>query len=172
MRSADEASYCEFVAARRRSLLQTAFLLAGDWHLAEDLVQTTLAKLYVAWARIQRPDDVDAYARRTLVNAFIDERRRPWRREQAVDDVPDRVAVPSNPSDPAMRGRILAALAQVPKKQRAALVLRYWEDLSVEHAADVLNCSTGTIKSQTARGLERLRDALGPALLEQLQEYR
>lgn len=71
-----------------------------------------------------------------------------------------------------MREQIIAALGRVPARQRAALVLRYWEDLSVDHAADVLNCSTGSVKSQTARGLERLREALGPALLEQLEEYR
>lgn len=172
VQSHDEETYCEFVAARRRSLLQTAFLLTGDWHLAEDLVQTALAKLYVAWTRVHRRDDVAAYARRTLVNAYLDERRRPWRREEAMDVVPDRPSVQTDDADPAMRKHIIVALGHVPARQRAALVLRYWEDLSVEQAADVLNCSTGTVKSQTARGLDRLREALGPALLEQLQEYR
>lgn len=168
----DEEAYCEFVKARRRSLLQTAFLLTGDWHLAEDLVQTALAKLYVAWTRIHRRDDVAAYARRTLVNAYLDERRRPWRREESMDAVPDRQSAQSDDADPAMRERIIAALGRIPARQRAALVLRYWEDLSVENTADVLNCSTGTVKSQAARGLDRLREALGPALLEQLREYR
>lgn len=101
MREADESAYCDFVAARRRSLLQTAFLLTGDWHQAEDLVQITLAKLYVTWTRIRRRDDVDAYARRTLLNAYLDERRRPWRREHAVETVPDRAgAAAAEPPDP------------------------------------------------------------------------
>jgi RNA polymerase sigma-70 factor (sigma-E family) len=173
MREADESAYCDFVAARRRSLLQTAFLFTGDWHQAEDLVQITLAKLYVAWTRIRRRDDVDAYARRTLLNAYLDERRRPWRREQAAETVPDRATTAAaEPPDPYVKRQILTALAQIPARQRAALVLRFWADLSVDQVADLLNCSAGTVKSQTARGLEHLREMLGPTLLDELKEYR
>lgn len=172
MRAADESAYCDFVAARRRSLLQTAFLFTGDWHAAEDLVQITLAKLYVAWTRVRRRDEMDAYARRTLLNAYLDERRRPWRREQAVATVPDQPTTAAELPDPGTRQRILAALAAIPPRQRAALVLRFWADMSVEQVADLLNCSAGTVKSQTARGLERLREAFGPDLLAELKEHR
>lgn len=180
-----EASYREFVVTRRRALLRTAFLLAGDWHLAEDLVQDTLAKLYVAWRRVQRRDEVDAYARKVLLNAFIDTKRRPWRRERtmAVTE-PGAPSPPGEPSavlsgssgdpaerdDPTLRQRLLQTLAAVPPRQRAVLVLRFWEDLSVEQVAGLLNCSSGTVKSQTAKGLERLRGLLGAATLAEMKE--
>lgn len=163
MHPTDETSYKEFVSARRRALLRTAFLMTGDWHTAEDLVQESLTKLYVSWRRVKRRDDVLAYARRILVNAHIDGTRRPWRREQSVDVVPDVVGGgdPAESGDLLTRDRLLAALASVPPRQRATLVLRFWEDLSVEQVADLMNCSSGNVKSQTARGLERLRDVLG-----------
>lgn len=172
MLSADEASYCEFVSARRRALLRTAFLLTGDWHSAEDLVQITLVKLYLAWARIYRRGDVDGYVRKTLVNAYLDERRRPWRRERATDAVPDRPSTTAaiDAADPTTRQQLIHALRAIPQRQRAALVLRFWEDLSVEQVAELLNCGTGTVKSQTARGLDRLRDVLSPQTLAAMKE--
>lgn len=172
MRSADEESYCEFVGSRRRKLLRTAFLFTGEWHQAEDLVQIALAKLYLAWPKVQRRGEVDAYARRTLLNAYLDERRRPWRREQSTDPVPDAVDANSSSDghDPYLRQQLLAALAETPPRQRATLVLRFWEDLSVDQVADILNCSTGNVKSQTARGLERLRDVLGTEALTAMKE--
>ncbi len=164
MPAMDEAAYGEYVAARRRALLRTAFLLTGDWHSAEDLVQETLTKLYVAWRRVRRRDDLDGYARKTLLNAYIDSTRRPWRREHAVDAVPERPGVgdPADVSDPRARRRLLTALAAVPPRQRAVLVLRFWEDLSVEQVAGLLGCSTGNVKSQSSRGLDKLRELLGP----------
>jgi RNA polymerase sigma-70 factor (sigma-E family) len=175
----DEASYREFVVARRRALLRTAFLLSGDWHLAEDLVQETLAKLYVVWRRVKRRDEVDAYARKALLHAYIDNQRRPWRREQLADgSVTKRSEAdehgarpggtagdPAQMGDPGVRQRLLDVLAEVPPRQRAALVLRFWEDLSVEQVASLLNCSTGTVKSQTSKALAKLRvdDSLVPA---------
>lgn len=181
----DEASYREFAVARRRALLRTAFLLTGDWHLAEDLVQDTMAKLYVAWRRVQRRDEVDAYARKVLLNAYIDNKRRPWRRERvmAVTD-PGVVTPPGEPSavlsgrsddpaergDPSVRQRLLRVLAALPPRQRAVLVLRFWEDLSVEQVADLMSCSAGTVKSQTARGLDHLRDLIGTAALAEMKE--
>ncbi|WP_129668826.1 SigE family RNA polymerase sigma factor [Phytoactinopolyspora endophytica] len=192
MLKVDEASYREFVVARRRALLRTAFLLCGDWHLAEDLVQETLAKLYVAWRRVKRRDDVDAYARKTLVNAYIDHSRRPWRREQAAEvsrnhegagaavnsyagpsrATPERHTSgdPAELGDPTLRRRLLDVLVEVPQRQRAVLVLRFWEDLSVEQVADLLSCSAGTVKSQTSRGLVRLRDLLGTTSLAEMKE--
>ncbi|TDD99139.1 SigE family RNA polymerase sigma factor [Jiangella asiatica] len=170
----DEASFREFVDARSTRLLRTAFLLTGDWHLAEDLVQETLVKLYVVWRRVTRRDDNEPYARKTLVNTYIDSTRRPWRREHAVEAVPDRIGTgdPADRGDPGTRDRLLAALAGVPPRQRAVLVLRFWEDLSVNQVAELLGCSSGNVKSQTVRGLERLRQVLGPQVLATLEEQR
>lgn len=173
MLAIDEASYGEYVGARRRMLLRTAFLLTGDWHAAEDLVQETLTKLYVVWRRVRR-HDADAYARKTMLHAYIDSTRRPWRREHVVDAVPDGVGGgdPADGSDPETRRRLLAALAVVPPRQRAVLVLRFWEDLSVEQVAGLLGCSTGNVKSQTSRGLDRLREVLGPQAITTIEERR
>ncbi|AYY15333.1 SigE family RNA polymerase sigma factor [Actinobacteria bacterium YIM 96077] len=183
MLTIDEASYREFVVARRRGLLRTAFLLSGDWHLAEDLVQETLAKLYLAWRRVKRRDEADGYARKTLLNVYIDSRRRPWRREHATDlslhdgstehssTIRERGSGdPAELTDPGLRRCLMNALAELPPRQRAALVLRFWEDLSVEQVADLLNCSAGTVKSQTARGLERLRTLLGDTARAEMEE--
>ncbi|WP_026877038.1 SigE family RNA polymerase sigma factor [Jiangella gansuensis] len=172
MAGVDEASYREFVGARRRTLLRTAFLLTGDWHAAEDVVQETLAKVYVSWRKVRRREDAVGYARRTLLNAYIDSTRRPWRREHAVDTVPDRVGHgdPADLGAPDTRDRLMAALARVPARQRAVLVLRFWEDLSVEQVAELLDCSSGNVKSQTARGLERLRELLGADELVALRD--
>lgn len=174
MLAIDEDAYREFVSGRRRALLRTAFLLTGDWHSAEDLVQEVLAKLYVAWRRVQRVDEIDAYVRRMLVNAYIDSMRRPWRREHAVETLPEGAGSgdPADGNDPAARGRLLAALAGVPSRQRAVLVLRYWEDQSLDQVAEALGCSTGTVKSQSSRGLERLRAVLGPQTLATIEEQR
>jgi len=147
-----------FVRGRRSHLVGTATALtAGDTFLAEDLVQGTLVRLYLAWGRA-RSGNVEAYARRVLVNAFIDHRRRPFvRRERAVASLPDAAARRSADTDDT---HLLAALATLPPRMRAAVVLRHVEDLSVEDAATALGCSTGTVKSQTARGIAKLRDAL------------
>ncbi|WP_155369764.1 SigE family RNA polymerase sigma factor [Catellatospora vulcania] len=155
-RDGEFTAYC---AARSETLRNTAYLLCGDWHLAHDLTQTALIKLYLAWSRVNRHGALDAYARQVLVRVFLDERRRPWRRERGVADP----AVFDRPAhDPAIAERLAvrAALAEVPPRQRAALVLRFWLDLSVDQAAEALRCSPGTVKSQTARGLATLRAAL------------
>jgi RNA polymerase sigma-70 factor (sigma-E family) len=156
----DEHDYRVFVASRGDPLRRLGYLICGDWHLAEDATQTTLAKLYTAWPRLHRSGGVDAYARRILVRAVVDERRRAWfRRERVSDVVPER----SRPDDnEATADRLLVrdALASMPARQRAAIVLRYWEDLSVEATAGLLDCPTGTVKSLTARGLQTLRGLL------------
>jgi RNA polymerase sigma-70 factor (sigma-E family) len=156
----------DFVAyynARARRLRTTAYLLCGDWHLAQDLTQQTFAKLYAAWRRIDHREPIDAYAHRVLLRAFLDERRRPWRRE-----VPDPAAAAADvaaPHSPADDGVVLrAALATLPRRQRGVLVLRYWADLSVEQTAAAMDCSTGTVKSQTSDALANLRRALAGAL--------
>jgi RNA polymerase sigma-70 factor (sigma-E family) len=155
-----DEQFSAFVTGRRVGLLRSACLLtAGDPHLAEDLVQTALARMYVAWPRVQRSDSPDAYARRILVNAYIDEVRRPrWRREQPVAQPPDR---PDTGPPGTVDGDVIrAALAELPARMRAVVVLRHWMDLSVEETAGLLHCSQGTVKSQTAKAITRLRGLL------------
>jgi RNA polymerase sigma-70 factor (sigma-E family) len=162
---ARDAEFEDFVRRRRSHLLGTAVVLtAGDHHLAEDLVQGVLVRLYLAWGRATRRGGVDAYARRALVNAFIDHRRRPSvARETVTDTVPDRVAATASLAQEAVDAELLAALKALPERMRAAVVLRHVADLSVEDAADALGCSPGTVKSQTARGLAKLRELLPQA---------
>jgi RNA polymerase sigma-70 factor (sigma-E family) len=161
MNERDE-QFHHFVLARRAGLVRTATLLtAGDAHLAEDLVQSTLTKLYVGWPAFRRADNPDGYVRRALVNALTDERRRLWRRrERPVAEIPDQ-AHPA-PADVAGDDRLRQALRELPPRMRAAVVFRYFYDLGVADTADALNCSEGTVKSQTARALDRLRAALEP----------
>lgn len=163
-RRAHDEEFVAYYAARAGHLRNTAYLLCGDWHLAEDLTQTAFTKLYRAWARIDRHDVLDQYARRVLLRAFLDEHRRPWRRERAVlpgDETLDAVV----PEHRGVEDRqvLKTALLRIPKGRRAVLVLRFWADLSVEQVAEVLGCSAGTVKSQTARGLDNLREVLGDA---------
>jgi RNA polymerase sigma-70 factor (sigma-E family) len=156
-----DEQFHQFVVSRRAALVRTATLLtAGDAHLAEDLVQSTLTKLYVAWPSFQRADNPDGYVRRTLVNALTDERRRWWRRsERPMAEVPDRAAAEHVNGD--VSDGLRVALKELPPKMRAALVFRYFYDLDVADTADALGCSEGTVKSQTARALDRLRTVLG-----------
>ncbi|MFE2751542.1 SigE family RNA polymerase sigma factor [Actinosynnema sp. NPDC059335] len=156
-----DAAFAEYFAARSEAMRGTAYLLCGDWHRAEDLVQATFAKLYVAWRRIDRPEALDAYTRRTLVRTFVSDLRRGWFRRERVSDTTVEVADVGRGSAED-RLVLLAALAKVPPRQRAVLVLRYWEDLSVEDTARALRCSEGTVKSQAARGLQTLRGLLIP----------
>jgi RNA polymerase sigma-70 factor (sigma-E family) len=157
----DEAEFAEVYLGRARALRRTAFLLCGDWHRAEDLVQSSFARLFMAWP-LRDPGAVDAYIRRTLVRIFIDESRRAWHRERPSEQLPD---LPAEPTDSVEDSLVLReALAAVPRRQRACLVLRYFDDCSIEATASALGCSTGTVKSQTARGLVALRSHLPPEL--------
>jgi RNA polymerase sigma-70 factor (sigma-E family) len=159
-RTERDEQFHDFVIGRRPQLLHTAALLTvGDTHLAEDLVQATLTKVYLAWPSFQRADNPDAYLRRTLVNVLIDERRRIWRRrEQPMAELPD---TPSRvPEDADVDGAVKQALRDLPPRMRAAVIFRYFYDLDVADTAHALNCSQGTVKSQTARGLDRLRAVL------------
>jgi RNA polymerase sigma-70 factor (sigma-E family) len=147
------------VSARSR-LRRTAFLLSGDWHLAEDLTQDALVRVYSVWPRVSASGAPDAYATRTLINCHRAAARRPWRRESTVGDLPDA-------PDPRLTGQatgdrdvLMTALSLLGRSQRTIVVLRYWEDLSVGEVALALNLSTGTVKSQAARGLARLRALL------------
>lgn len=154
-----DAEFGEFLDSRAVVMRRTAYLLCGgDWHRAEDLVQTTLTKIYVAWPRLRRGGNVDAYSRKVMVRSAIDESRRAFRRrESAVDELPE---VPGPPSGVDEAIDVRRALARLPAGQRAVVVLRYWEDLSVTETAQVLGKSEGTIKSQAAKGLAALRRLL------------
>jgi RNA polymerase sigma-70 factor (sigma-E family) len=154
----DEA-FTDFVREQRGGLVRSAMLLSGDRHRAEDLVQATLVKLYLAWDRI--PPGVHAYARRVMVNAFIDERRRPFfRRERLVDRVPEPEPGPADGGGNAVQDAAWAALARLPPRMRAAVILRHVDGLTVAETADALGCEEGTVKSQTSRGLALLREGL------------
>jgi RNA polymerase sigma-70 factor (sigma-E family) len=158
-RQARDTEFEEYVVQRRAHLRRVAYLLCGDVHAAEDLVQTTLMKLYVAWPRVRRAS-VDGYARRILVNSSIDESKRPWRREApGLEGIDESATEGIAPED---RSAVVAALAQLPTGQRRAVVLRHFVGLSVEETAADLDCGTGTVKSQTSRGLAKLNDLLAP----------
>ena len=164
-----QEEFVEFAAASAPRLRRTAFLLCGDWHTAEDLAQTALAKVFVAWRRVRRRDTAHAYATRTLVNTYLADKRLRRSGEILTDRIPD---YPVPPVPPETRLLVLDALAALPPRARAVVVLRYWEDLSVERAAQVLGCSAGTVKSQSARALDKLREALGDVMTESGQPGR
>ncbi len=155
-----DAEFLEFVAAHRGRMLRTARLLTtGDAHAAEDIVQTALTKLYVHWSKVARADGPTRYADRTLLNTFINERKRPWRqRETSVAELADPEPRPG--PDPADRLTVLAALAELPRRQRIAVVLRYFRDLDAATVADLMGCSEGTVRSQATRGLHTLRNLI------------
>lgn len=141
-----DGDFTEFVHASWPGLYRTAFLLVGDRELAEDLAQTALAKTYAAWARIDDRCAAPAYARRTLVNTAASRfRKKGCRNELPSDELPEL----GHATDPSTRPAVLEALRRLPPRQRAVVVLRYYEDLSVAETADALGCSTGTVKSQT-----------------------
>ncbi|MER5863082.1 SigE family RNA polymerase sigma factor [Kitasatospora sp. NPDC002040] len=155
-----------YIAGRHHRLLRSAYLLCGDPHEADDLVQSTLVKVILARRRIDRIDSLDAYTRRTLYSTFISSRRRLWRREQPYGELPDRAGGAAG--DIELGVLVRAALRQLPARQRAVLVLRFWEDLGVAETAQVLGIGQGTVKSHTARALASLRSTLGDALADEM----
>jgi RNA polymerase sigma-70 factor (sigma-E family) len=161
IRTTRDREFSDFVGASRVSLLRTACMLtAGDRFLAEDVVQTALARVYVAWPRIRETASAEAYARKAVVSAFLDETRRPWwRRERATGEVPD-AAAPGDIDGRFDDGPVRRALAELPPRMRAVVVLRHELDLSVEATASALGCAKGTVKSMNSKALERLRAAL------------
>jgi RNA polymerase sigma-70 factor (sigma-E family) len=155
--AARDADFEAYMSARQPSLLRTAYLLTGDQHTAEDLVQTALAKLYLSWDKVQDRGLMDGYVRRILVNENNSLWRRAWkRREVSSDTLPDHQSVVDTHDD----GRSAALwefVQSLPRKQRAVVVLRYYEDLSEAEVADILGISVGTVKSQASRALAGLR---------------
>ncbi|WP_395297857.1 SigE family RNA polymerase sigma factor [Kitasatospora hibisci] len=149
----------EFVAARSPRLLRMAWLLTGDAHLAEDLLQTALAKVWPKWDKIAI-DRPEAYVRRVLVNSHVSWWRRRWHGELPHGELPE-PPTQADPFEDVVVGQVLAAAVRaLPPRQRAVVVLRFFEDLSVEETAEALGCSTGTVKSNTHRALNALRGKL------------
>lgn len=148
--------FVAFVDARSAALLRTARLLtAGDQHAAEDLVQTALEKAYVAWPRIQRKGAEEAYVRSIMTRSAIDRTRQRTRRGEVVtDEVPELLVDPVGPED---RDQVLALLGALPPRQRAVMVLRYYDDLSEAQIAEALGCSAGTVKAHASRALATMR---------------
>jgi RNA polymerase sigma-70 factor (sigma-E family) len=162
----DESGFRIWAAGRMTTLRRRAYLLCGDWHAADDLVQESLASMYKSWSRIAAGNNVDAYAARVLLHKFLDERRRPWRRESVVETLPERVDESSARALAAVDGRddsLLRALRSLPAGQRAVVVLRYDDDLSLEQISRVLELRVGTVKSRLSRATEALRRALADA---------
>lgn len=152
-----DADFSAWMSARQPALLRTAYLLTSDHHTAEDLVQVTLAKVYLAWEKVQRREAIDGYARRILINENNSLWRRAWKKRETVsDEVPE--WVPSHDQyDEGERSALWDLVRTLPRKQRAAVVLRYYEELTEAETAEVLGCSVGTVKSQTSRALATLR---------------
>ena len=156
--SAEAEGFAQFVEARRRALLRTAWLLTGDWALAEDLVQTALVRSWPRWERIWRRGDPEMYVRRVMVNTWAGWRRRRWRAEHPSGAVPDSRAAGDLAAEAALRVAVRGALGSLSDRQRAVLVLRVFDDLSEAQVAEVLGCAVGTVKSTMARAVARLRE--------------
>lgn len=154
-----EAEFRSFAVAQRESLRRYAYLLCGDWYEADDIVQKALTKMFAAWKRVE-PEGAPAYVRKIVTNVYLSHRRLAWvRRERSSSEVPvQRVDRPQEAVD--VRLEVVAALERLPARQRATLVLRYWEQLSVDETATAMGCSTGTVKSQSSKGLRTLKTLL------------
>ncbi|MGW1952105.1 SigE family RNA polymerase sigma factor [Streptomyces sp. NPDC001920] len=166
-KAARDSEFQSFVIGRWPRLMRTAFLLTGEQHAAEDLVQTTLEQVYVAWRRVGSADDPEAYVRRVMINAHARRHRRRLREFLApkddcglvreVAEAGDRIAQAED------RSTLLTALAQLPVRQREAVVLRYWEDLTETQTAEAMGCSVGAVKSNASKGIAKLRAIPGLA---------
>jgi RNA polymerase sigma-70 factor (sigma-E family) len=162
MTSADpDPEFAEYVSGHMASLRRLALLLCQDWHRADDVLQAAMTRLYLGWAKAASADNIDAYVRTIVVREFIRERRTPWARRVHVTDQP--LDLPAPPPDREDFLDLRAAVARLPPRQRAVLVLRFYCDMTVEQCAEALGCTPGTIKSQTAKGLAALRRELGSA---------
>lgn len=164
----DEAEFVAFAQGARARLRQTAYLTCGDWDRASDHVQEALIRVYVAWPRLERAGREHAYARKAVVSAVLDHARRRSSREVVVEADPSRPAPGDLADQVTDRTALVAALATLAPRQRACIVLRYFEDLSVADTAAALGCSQGTVKSQTARGLDTLRSLFEDSPLGEL----
>jgi RNA polymerase sigma-70 factor (sigma-E family) len=158
VRMREPVGFGQFVAARSPALLRCAWLLTGDEALAEDLVQTVLARVWPRWDRIYRTDtSAEAYVRKMMVTTYATWMRRKWRAERPTERVPEHPVPADNYAEVDDREEVRRALAVLPPRQRAVIVLRYYEDLTEMQTAGVLGCSVGTVKSQTSKALAKLR---------------
>jgi RNA polymerase sigma-70 factor (sigma-E family) len=163
-----DADFAAYMRARQPALLRTAYLLTGDRHTAEDVVATALAKLYLAWDRVRERESIDGYVRRIITNETTSLWRRPWRRREfAAEVLPDRGR--EEAYDDGSAAVVWRAVSALPPRQRAVVVLRYYEELSEAEIADVLGVSPGTVKSQASRALATLRKN-NPTLASGLEE--
>ena len=156
----DVTAFSEFVEARSSSLFRTAYLMVGDHQLAQDLLQEALVKTLIAWPRLQDHDNVEAYTRRIIVTTSISWRRRRSFHERPSETLPESRPAPDAAEATVTHDAVVAALLTVPPRQRAAIVLRYYQDLTETQTAEVMGCSVGTVKSQVSAGLKRLRGSL------------
>ena len=164
----DDADFAGFVTARGDALWRSAWLLTGDSHRAEDLVQAALAKAWPHWQRITRSGDGEAFVRRVMYTTYVAWWRRRWNAELTTGSIPERTSQAETAEDLGRRHDVAVALGQLPRGQRAVVVLRYYEDLTEAQTASVLGCSVGTVKSQMSRALARLRTS--PVLADQAVE--
>jgi RNA polymerase sigma-70 factor (sigma-E family) len=159
----EHREFREYFTARRDAVRRTAYVLCGDWHWADDLTQNAFIRLAVSWRRVRDREALDGFVRTCLVRAYLADVRRVWRRrERTVAEPPDLVQQTQidTPEGAVGRTTFAAALRQLPPRQRAVLVCRYYHDLDVAATAQTLGCSQGTVKSQAARGLAKLRELI------------
>ena len=159
----DEEDFRQFAASRQKQLLRSAYLLCGDWHGAEDLVQTAFGHLYRSWRRVKRIEHPDAYAKQVLYRCHLSAKRRKRFATVPIESVPE-PAEPGAGFGDGSTAVLIEALAELPDRARAVVVLRFWEDYSVAQTADALGVSQGTVKSQTSRALAMLRTRIGDSL--------
>jgi RNA polymerase sigma-70 factor (sigma-E family) len=160
-RVARDEEFTVFVAAAAPRLRRTAYLMCRDWHLAQDLTQITLAKMYASWGRIWHAANLEAYSRRVLMNAVFDLKKRRSDSEVALADLPEPPGRDGPDTSADLHVTLLAALATLPVRDQAIVVLRHWEDQSVDSVAEILGVSVSVVKMQSARALSRLRALLG-----------
>ena len=169
-----DADFAAYMAARQPSLLRTAYLLTGDRNSAEDLVQTALAKLYLSWDKVQKRDLIDGYVRTIMVNENNSLWRRAWKRKEiSTDEVPEKDAVTDH-HDHGEKSALWEFVQTLPRRQRAVIVLRFYEDLSDGETAEILGISVGTVKSQASRALASMRERVStqPTLSKNVEEER
>lgn len=157
-----DAEFTAWASAAAPRLRDTAYLLSRDWHLADDLTQTTLTKMYLAWGRASAADNLAAYAHTVLTRTFLDHRRRRSSGEVVTDALPEH----GSHTGPELRLTLLDALARLAPPDRTVVVLRYWEDHSVEQTAEILGISAGAVKTRSLRALARLRGVLDVELTD------
>ncbi len=166
-----DAEFTEYLAARQAALLRTAYLVCGDRHQAEDVLQTALAKLYLSWDKVRDRGAIDAYVRRIVVNETTSSWRRPWHRRERATDVLPETATHHDTYDDGGSAALWDVVRSLPPQARAVVVLRYYEQLSEAETAETLGVSKGTVKSQSSRAMALLRERT-PAHLHPREEER